>query len=174
MASVITWMDLAEADKPFFVVNNAVASVAATIPATPFLKTFGGSLRSFPAADNIMLLEYGFKLPECFELTQRAGDALPSFQVGWARASDGANLTFLPNRLGAPLPNAFVNLKGSQAEGLFLLHYSLSYPDPGISGKLFWQLSAVNVSMVGVPDSLNGTTQYIEVFAKIQHQLAVV
>jgi len=173
MSTIITWMDLAEADKPSFIVNNAAASVAVNVPATPYLKGMGGSLRAFSAADNIMILEYGYKMPECFELTQRTGDTLPNFTVGWARASDGANLTFLPDALGAPLPGAFVNLKGSNAEGLYLPHYSIQYPDPGIAGKLYWRISGMNVSMVGVPDSLNGTTQYIEVFAKVQHQLGL-
>lgn len=173
MASVITWMDLNEINKPSFVVNNAAASVAVTIPATPYLKTMGGALQAFQASDSIMILEYGLKLPECFELTQRAGDTLPNFTIGWARATDGANLTTLADALGSPLINAFVNLKGSNSEGLYLPHYSLLYPDPGVAGKLYWKVSPMNVSMLGVPDSLNGTTQYIEVFAKVQHQLGL-
>jgi len=173
MASIISWMELAEVDKPSFVVNTAAATVAVTVPATPFLKAAGTLLREFSAADSILILEYGIKMPECFEWTQRAGDGLPKFTTGWARASDGANLTTLTSQFTVPVPNQVTDLKGSQYEGLFLPHYSLAYPDPGVAGKLLWRMSPMNISMVGVPDSLNGVTQYLEPWVKIQHQIAI-
>jgi len=174
MASIIDWLVLPEALKPFFVVNNAVATVAVTVPANPFLEKIGGSVRAFQAADGVMIREYGIKMPECFEWTARAGQRLPSFDLGWARAFDGANLTIQASSFAVPIPNEIIDLKGSQSEGFYLSHYSILQPDPGENGKLYWGMSPMTVSMVGVPDSLNGTTQYIEPFVKVQHQLDMV
>lgn len=173
MATLISWMNLAQADKPYFVVDNSAAAVPVTVPNLPFLKVAGSSRRAFPAADNIMILQYGLKMPECFDWTQRDGDALPDFTLGWAKASDSTNLTTLADPFMVPYADQPIDLKGSQADGFYLQHYSILYPDPGVAGKLLWRMSGLNISMAGVPDSLNGITMYLDPFVKVQHQIAI-
>lgn len=167
-------MTLTEAFKPSFVVDNTLVSVPVTIPALPYLTEAGTAFQAFPAADNILILEYGIKLPGCFDWTLLTGGAEPRFQAGWAKASDGSNLTFWTSEFLVPVPNVPIKLDGSQQDGYFRPHYSLAYPDPGVAGKLHWLLNDMDISMVNVPSALNGTTQYICPWVKIQHQKALV
>lgn len=168
MGSIVSWMVLEANERPSFVVNTAVASVNTTRPTPTYMTEAGASFKSkFQAADSIMIIEYGFRLPYCFGL----GADAPVFEIGWASWT-GTNLTYLSESFLIPLSNEMITFKGSQQEGLFLRHYSLSYPDPGVAGQLAFRWGNVPISMIGAPEILNGTTQYVDVFFKVQHQLA--
>ncbi len=163
-----------------FVVDTSVDSVDLTpvVGATNVLYAGGGSSK-FARGDNFIILSAGYFIPEAFALYGygAAGIGKWSLPVMLFRAlTDGGFETSLyefgdNGMLRIPYPNAEISI------GTYCDPEKNSLNDNFVLKILFPNFSAPDhpqISMVGVPVSLDGKMFYVVPFVKILHNLALI
>jgi hypothetical protein len=163
-------------DCPYFVANNAVDYIVPSIPVSPpatyILKN--SQTRSIMAmGDNFRVLSCGLILPESFTFLKRATVAsLPLYGL-LIRGSPSTDIYYSPSFSGSefylPMENyefvldvfcncAYTYKGGAPASNLQKENFYFTY-----------YAGDINVSMLGVPATLNLKTFYIIPFIKILH-----
>ena len=157
-----------------FTVNNAVDYVEPVYdaPSTKVL-SIGGVFNRFTWRENLVLISIGLFLPLGFDLYPKKRNAdnepWPDYiDLFWRRASSGVLFGWQPSRYNLPSVNyelsigATLNPPDSVGEDFNLVAI---IPDTNdLEGS-------TRVSMLNVPDSLNGEVFSCPVFAKIGHTL---
>ena len=180
--AIIETLTFKRNQSPYFVVDNTKLSVPLILPSEANLYMINASGNgNFEAGDNFNLLSIGVKVPLSFEFT--GADAIVSpatpqkaevmplkLQGFW-----GTNFEYVDRLNGGQLLIPFENYEMS---------YNNFFDDPSrwkTHFRLFlWPSkfaeysqenpeSPPNISMLTVPDSLNGKTFYITIFCKIEH-----
>jgi len=160
-----------------FDVPNPIAGtnvIANTIVQSSFITV--GTRRYFQPQDNLRLVAVGAFMPYCFNTandTFLTGD----FQIGWREKTTGTTAGVPEVSSGGdaillPFTNSFMPMPDADGQGLFI---------PWASGNSFsnpteFYLSGVgfDISLIGVPDSLAGTTQRCSIFLRVLHNLELV
>ena len=165
-----------DADCVHFVVNTAVNDLLPANTGGLLTPDKTNSQQWFAPGDSFTLISYGFTLPFSFAqgaLYQAAIKGLPS-------------LTFQLQEFGQPpVPINPLALQiicvpylgGEITLGYFVDLAVLAAGSLYLGGK--FTLSAVwnqlpRISMIGVPAALNGTTQYMPMWAKVEHSASFV
>lgn len=174
------------AELPFFVVDTTgPLSVVLQYPGPPNPPPFtlknaeGGYI--FTQGDNFIVMSAGVTMPLSFQLTRPAANPYESFFLKalgiisghgylfreFAAVSDGKFYSIMEN-YDTPL-DVFIDLQNQDASlGTYIKdeRFSLGLNiDSGVANP--------QVSMVGVPASLNGSTQYVIPYLKILHNFAL-
>ena len=151
-----------------FLVNNGTSYVNLVVPNGEqdglFERPDGG--KRFTFQDNIVILSIGCELPLGFEFYDNiiGGDfQLPSVGLKYIKNIDGLSTPIkTPSSFWLPFGNYEMNL-GIYNEIVDTV------------GLFFWIKGFFNanyrISMVNVPDSLNGETFYVPLFLKILHTI---
>ncbi len=167
-AVIVDTLEIETSLQPYFIVDSTVVGVnILDLSSTSvFSKNGAGVAYYFDPADNLLLLSLGIRLPYCFGYA-----TLPMLATLLWEKSDGSGALTIAQFV-FPLANQEFSLAGSQSDGLFIPHYSLSKPAAGIKARLKLIVARGNVSMVNVPSVFPDLTQLgVGVFLKVQHQL---
>lgn len=169
----------AMADCATFVVNNAVDSVTIVPPPGATNRLFNGAGNDiFTRGDSLRILSVGIKIPESFTLFNiLANPPLTDITV-IAEGFISGDLYTNPNFSGTTeniimenyemVIDAFMNCREC---------FSTIVPANNLLTEDFYLRGypsyAFEISMLGVPDSLNGKTFYIVPFVKVLHSIDI-
>ena len=197
MSEIIDVLTLQPNYAPFFTVPSDGSATSKSVPMQnpnyvslgnyPLMKAAGG-LGRFNPGDNFTVLTAGFCLPESFVLASSPADCFQnnvSINLGTTKQQTGLGSVFYLPNFGAdgiqlPLENYEMPL------GIFVDVTKLD-PSGGhpFMTNPFWifgifeplqdtpALVRPQVSMIGVPSQLYGTTHHVTVFIKVLHNLAL-
>lgn len=192
MSEYIDVMSFLPAHSPYFTVNTGVLAVDIRRPTGlgyDFHLRSSGGFKNFQAGDNFVVVSAGFVLPESFALAQGPANLVqnnPSITIG-AQVLAGGAIYYLQNfsTTGIMMPienyelpaNIFVDIV-SVNNGATPPVYPFRLAGFNLIG-LFTGLDETNsiypqVSMVGVPASLNATRQHLTMFIKVVHNFPLV
>lgn len=148
-----------------FVVNNALPSIAASyagLASGLLYNPYNNS--AFQQGDDITVLSFGFTLPLGFELhSDQGGSPQPAGEWQLREVDSGISRDLDP-------PFTY----------FIFANYEMSYNKPfdvSVSLQDFQfrlKINGLFVSMLNVPDELNGQTMYIQTFAKVSHELEMI
>jgi len=169
MAAIIDILDVEQDDCPSFVVDNTQDYIEAAHSASGdagYLKSaFNTGTGPFKQGDNITILSFGVRIPYGFEMYNEPSSA----------SSGESYLTWDIKEK----TSGTVHSLSPGATKLEFLNYEMSYGrffDVSDSAEDFWLVTKLNnasrplrISMLNVPDSLNGVTIYVRPFAKVSH-----
>lgn len=167
-AIIVDTLALHASVQPSFIVNSTLTEVPITDHGgdSYFSKNGLATDYYFDPADNLLLLEMGFILPYCFGM----GDIIFSSTLSWIKADASGQLQI--SRFMIPYANQPFFLGGSKTDGLYIPHYALSAPAPGVKAKLKVVVGTGYVSMVNVPSVFPDLTELrVNMYLKVQHQL---
>jgi hypothetical protein len=166
-----------------FVVNNAAAGgvvpLVAPSGSTVLYNSGAGSL--FTQGDSFIIQTFGLILPLSFQLDRSLiASKLPritlylngygfttnlsyTFQEISVQFTHGSNFYLIMENYDTPL-NIFIDIPNEPLVGESAINNEQFQLQMGLEN-----ITSYNVSMVGVPAALNGTTQYIIPYLKILH-----
>lgn len=150
---------------PSFVVNTAVNEVAVVLPAANSLFVNAMPFAYLIPKDHLVLKSITLRLPYCFTMSTGIG------RVSFLWYTFGTGLVRPIFEIGA---YGFLSIPEPDQE--ILLDTKIEWLPSDLTVRAAIQLSTLNlnVSMVGVPASLNGTTQEIQIALKILHNEAMI
>ena len=169
MAKRISILTSSLSDSPYFTPDNTAVSHYVEITSSGYSFTFYNEAghSTFLPGDALVLISFGFILPENFVLASGAGPTPfylgPSISPGYFRElSDADGYTLAPAENYENVVNLFLD---PVLNGLTASSYALMGdigPAKGFHPR---------VSMVGSPSALNGVKQYATPFIKVAHTL---
>lgn len=161
-APIVEYLKIMGTDRPSFVVTDGAADV---VISTPVRKKFTSALgfTLFIKQDNVLILSAGVRLPYCFCF----GSEIPNLRVNWL----SEDLAFSRNCFDTFLVKENENgLDGSQFPGQFFQHPAKFGGAENQRDSLTLEgLTLGRVGVVNAPTVLVGTTQYLDVWLKVQH-----
>ncbi len=153
-----------------FTVNNLVTNIAMVAPANDGVLSRADFIELFQATDHFRILSLGCLLPLGFQFYENdvAGSYRPPKLTLNAKIGGGGLTAIEPSTIWLPYENyelnlgSYNNLNPSVFSSTFSLHLSF---DTGQGQK---------VSMIGVPDDLNGIEFRCPLYMKVEHTLPMI
>lgn len=174
MPEIIEVLTSAPIYSPKFVPNSSLVSVSITFPIDPFVfkNTAGRSI--FSENDNIRILSCGYVLPESFAMATPVGADGSGLYLSLAYSESEGEGTELLQQFGQA--GIFIPLQNYEMPvDIFIDINSLNIGQAfTLTGELNPSGGSAKVSMINVPNSLDGSDQYINVFVKILHNKIMV
>lgn len=176
MAEIIDTIIATKAETPYFTVNLAAANKRVSIanPGNPCFMMNSSLKYYFQPGDNLLLLNVGYYIPECFNTTHFIVPTDPvfpfvHFQVFNAAGFSMGVLPGLGDLGGIILP--FENYEGAYNiySDVNSLYNAGKYK---LSCIMFTNATAI--SMINVPADLDGKTFFIYPFVKVLHSLPMI
>ncbi len=160
-------MNIGDNETWAFTVNNLVTNVSMVAPANDGLCSRADFRELFTATDHFQILSLGCVLPVGFQFWENdlAGSYRPAKLTLNAKIGGGGLTAIEPSSLWLPYENyelnlgSYNNLNSSVFLNSFSLHCSF---DTGQGQK---------ISMIGVPDDLNGIEFRCPLYMKVFHTL---
>jgi len=177
VSAIIDIMKPIEGNSPFFTVNNTVdfVEVQFTDVANYAMSNAEGKYR-LAIGDNFNILSLGVSIPLGFEHYQQVTNPGGSITLPYLILSvkpqiiSAAEQPFLPEKISLPFENyeLSINQYIYTSSSFINVHAILSIRPPTTSEQ------GVRISMLNVPDSLNGKTFSYSPFVKIEHSFELV
>ena len=176
MSEIIDILTLENADVGRFTVDTALDHVPVIIPATPWKATNRRGKNVFASGDSFRLLSCGIVLPESFtfwkDLTNSPFPSISIIPIGNVSGDTYYNPNF-------PSASQYIPLENYEMvfDTFFDCSKAINVVDPSkslLSEDFYLSIQASSVydiSMLNVPDDLNGMVFEVRIFTKILHNL---
>lgn len=163
-------MNQTDAETWSFTVNNLVTHVPMVAPNNDGLLYRADSRYQFLEADHFQILSYGCVLQLGFQFWENdvGGEYIaPEIYFG-AKVGAGALIAIEPNTIWLPYENYEMNLGAYNNLNTTVFNDTFSLFCSFLKGQ------AQNISMIGVPDDLNGLVFRCPLYMKVLHTLPMI